>query len=209
MLLRKYIEYGGKFVGEGDWARPQRWECVVAIACYFAVLLTEEFPGRTSMDLRELLGPNFRFGVEQIAFLKAVDWRISISSEQFSDTKQCCVKVAEKVPGEKERLMSWFRIDDAVADREKRAADAAAAAAAAAAKAAKAAEAAKAALAVKPVVPLYNAPNVKKRGYAAIAPADDSLVPRAFVPQFAAAVPQSFMAPAVIPTVPQWMPHTW
>jgi hypothetical protein len=209
-LLRKFTEYGGKFVGEGDWARPQRWECVVAIACYFAVLLTEEFPGRTSMDLRELLGPNFHFGREQVAFLKAVDWRISISTESFREVKECCVNVADKVPGEKDRLMSYFRINDAVADRKKRAAEAAVSTpATAVASATHAAQAAKAALAAHPTVQYSAAPNVKKRSYAAIAPADDSMVPHAYVPQFAAAVPQPFMAPGVIPTVPQWMPHAW
>lgn len=214
-LLRKYVSVGGRFVGEGDWARPQRWECVVAISCYFAVLLTEEFPGRTSMDLRELLGPNFRFGNEQVAFLKLVDWRISISDTVFSEVKECCVNVANNVPGEKARLMEWFRLDVAVADRKKRAAvaDAAAkaasvAAAAAAAKAAKAATAA--ALAVKPGLSYYNAPpNMKKRSFAAIAPANDSMVPVAFVPQFSAQVPQPFVAPGVIPSVPQWLPHGW
>lgn len=109
-LLRKYVAAGGKFVGEGDWARPQRWECVVAISCYFSVLLTEEFPGRTSLDLRELLGPNFRFGIEQLAFLQKVDWRISIDAPTFGEVKDCCVKVANNVPGEKQRLSQWFRI---------------------------------------------------------------------------------------------------
>lgn len=208
-LLRKYVESGGKFVGEGDWARPQRWECVVAVACYFAVLLTEEFPGRTSMDLRELLGPNFRFGREQIAFLKLVNWRISITAEQFREVKECCIGAWDKVPGQKERLLAWFRIDDAIADRKRRAADAASAAAAAAANAANAAKAAKAAMDSAAVT--YKQPiNTKKRAYAAIAPADDSMVPRAIAPQYAAAVRQpQYIPQAVIPAVPQWMPHHW
>ncbi len=109
-LLRKYVAAGGKFVGEGDWARPQRWECVIAISCYFSVLLTEEFPGRTSLDLRELLGPNFRFGVEQLAFLRIVDWRISVDAPTFGEVKECCVKVANNVEGEKQRLSQWFRV---------------------------------------------------------------------------------------------------
>lgn len=204
-LLRKFVQYGGKFVGEGDWARPQRWECVVAIACYFSVLLTEEFPGRTSMDLRELLGPNFHFGREQVEFLKSVDWRISVSTETFKEAKECCINVANEVDGEKELLISWFRVDDAVADRKKRTENATAASAAAAAEAAKAA---KAALAVHTPVQYNPVQNVKKRNYAAIAPAKDSMVPT-YVPQFAAAVPQPFVAPGVIPTVPQWMPRPW
>lgn len=204
-LLRKFVQYGGKFVGEGDWARPQRWECVVAIACYFSVLLTEEFPGRTSMDLRELLGPNFHFGREQVEFLKAVDWRISISTEVFQETKECCVNVANGVAGEKEKLISWFRVDDAVADRKKRAEDAAAASAAAAAAAAEAAKVAKAALAAQTPVQYNPVQSGKKRNYAAIAPAKDSMVPT-YVPQFAAAVPQPFVTSAIIPSVPQqWM----
>lgn len=201
-LLRKYVAAGGKFVGEGDWARPQRWECVVAISCYFAVLLTEEFPGRTSMDLRELLGPNFRFGREQVAFLKRVDWRISVSDAMFGEVKQCCMQVASGFLGAKEALMEWFRVDNAAAEREKRAA-----AMAAAAESAKAAKAA-AALSVKATFAYYDAPlNSKKRSFAAIAPANDSLVPVAYVPQFT--VPQPFVAPAVMRSVSQWLPHGW
>lgn len=108
-LLRKYVAAGGKFLGQGDWARPQRWECVVAISCYFAVLLTEEFPGRTSLDLRELLGPNFRFGKEQLAFLLTVDWRISVDDTAFGQVKDCCIAVAKGVDGEKARLMDMFK----------------------------------------------------------------------------------------------------
>lgn len=107
-LLRKYAQAGGRFIGEGDWARPQRWECVIAIACYLAVLLSEEFPGRTAMDLRELLGTNFRFGIEQIAFLKAVDWRICVTADQIEDVKSECHHVLDGDDTARERMRKWF-----------------------------------------------------------------------------------------------------
>ncbi|GAB0497593.1 hypothetical protein MMPV_008928 [Pyropia vietnamensis] len=103
-LLKKYVQSGKPLVGEGDWARPQRWECVVAIACYLAVLLSEEFPGRTAMDLRELLGPNFRFGSEQMSFLKAVDWKISVAPEDFADARDLMTRTG----GDDDKLLAWF-----------------------------------------------------------------------------------------------------
>lgn len=103
-LLKKYVLSGKPLVGEGDWARPQRWECVVAIACYLAVLLSEEFPGRTAMDLRELLGPNFRFGSEQMSFLKAVDWKISVAPEDFADARDLMARTG----GDDDKLLAWF-----------------------------------------------------------------------------------------------------
>lgn len=71
-LLRRYAHCGGGFVGHRDWICAQRWECVIAIACYLSVLLTEDFPGRTAFDLKELLGSSFHFGTEQVLFLKTV-----------------------------------------------------------------------------------------------------------------------------------------
>lgn len=207
-LLRRFVEYGGKFVGQGDWARPQRWECVVAIACYFAVLLTEEFPGRTSMDLRELLGPNFRFGQEQLAFLDVIKWRITIDAATFKEVKVCCVNVTEKAEGARKTLMSWFKLDNVLKERKVRVENAAKEAADAA-KAAKAAMSAYAAAQVKP-----QDVSSKKRSYASIAPiapnATDSLVPHHFPQHYI--VPQHFVqsVPAnMIPSVPQWLPRGW
>jgi hypothetical protein len=102
-LLRRYVDCDGLFVGESDHLRPQKWEKVIAVACYLSVLLSEEFPGRTATDLRELLGPNFRFGIEQMAFLKQVDWRISISHEFYVETKKA-VMTNDRV-----RLRGWFK----------------------------------------------------------------------------------------------------
>jgi hypothetical protein len=102
-LLRRYVECDGQFVGQADHLRPQKWEKVIAVACYLSVLLSEEFPGRTATDLRELLGPNFRFGAEQIVFLKQVDWRISISHEYFVETKVAVVANDHAL------LMGWFK----------------------------------------------------------------------------------------------------
>lgn len=107
-LLRLYARCGGRFVGQGDWARPQRWECVIAVACYLAVLLTEEFPGRTAIDLKELLGPNFRFGAEQVAFLKTVDWRICIAADDMEDVKSACYRVIDGDPSARDEMRTWF-----------------------------------------------------------------------------------------------------
>lgn len=196
-LLRRYVECGGKFVGQGDWARPQRWECVVAIACYLSVLLSEEFPGRTAMDLRELLGANFRFGVEQVAFLRAVNWRICIATDYFEEVKEACEGILKGNPESREALRGWFKVDQAIADRKVREANAAAASAAALAAAAATAVPMK----TSPVIPTYAAetPVVgKKRGFAAVATADDSVVPRVVVPRYGAYA-------AVVPSaVPQW-----
>lgn len=171
-LLRKYVAAGGKFLGQGDWARPQRWECVVAIACYFAVLLTEEFPGRTSLDLRELLGPNFRFGKEQLAFLLTVDWRISVSDESFGQVKECCINVAKKVDGEKERLMDMFKSPAVVVQVPSPVPQI---------PALSATPVTDTPLAVK--APFYAAPTTgmkRKRADTVVAPSDDSIVPGAY-----------------------------
>lgn len=193
-LLRRYVRRGGKFVGKGDWARPQRWECVVAVACYLAVLLTEEFPGRTAMDLRELLGPNFRFGSEQVTFLKVVDWRISVDEDDFNEVKDAVEGVIVGDEDAKEKMTGWFLVEQAVLDRKRAAAEEAAAAAAAAA----------AAMAAQSPVPTLG----KKRGFAAIAPADDSVVPRVVVPRMEPvhAIPTATYIQSV-PAVPHWAPH--
>ncbi|CAN8063320.1 unnamed protein product [Agarophyton chilense] len=193
-LLRRYVRHGGRFVGQGDWARPQRWECVVAVASYFAVLLSEEFPGRTAMDLRELLGPNFRFGSEQISFLKVLDWRISIEAEDFKEVKEVSQKIFEQDTVAKQTMNDWFQIDKAMAEAKRRVAEEAAAAAAAAA----------AAMAHSPV------PTVsKKRAYAAIVPADDSVVPRVVIPRLNGAHVHAVPAAptAFVPAIPHWVPH--
>lgn len=199
-ILKRYVRRGGRFVGRGDWARPQRWECVVAVACYLAVLLTEEFPGRTAMDLRELLGPNFRFGNEQVNFLKVVDWRVSVDAEDFTLVKNTCEAVLAGDAGARQLIATWFMVDKAVEDRKRLAAEEAAAAAAAAA----------AAVVASPV----STPTMsvgKKRGFASIAPADDSVVPRVVVPRLdgrhvhaptVQTVPTAFVS-----TVPHWAPH--
>uniref|UniRef100_A0A7S1TFI5 Uncharacterized protein n=1 Tax=Compsopogon caeruleus TaxID=31354 RepID=A0A7S1TFI5_9RHOD len=83
-LLRKYLAAGGHLVIPNEVSRPQRWECVIAICCYMAVLLSEEFPSRAASDLKELLGPSFQFGKEQIAFLKVLDWNIEVPPRTFA-----------------------------------------------------------------------------------------------------------------------------
>ncbi|KAI0556663.1 hypothetical protein FGB62_394g06 [Gracilaria domingensis] len=189
-LLRRYVRMGGRFVGRGDWARPQRWECVVAVASYFAVLLSEEFPGRTAMDLRELLGPNFRFGSEQVSFLKVVDWRISIEAEDFKDVKEVSQKIFEEDAAAKQKMNDWFQIDKASAETKHRAAAEAAAAAAA--------------------MVHTPAPTVgKKRSYATIVPADDSVVPRVVIPRLDGAHVHAVPAApaAFVPAISHWVPH--
>lgn len=199
-LLRRYVRAGGKFIGKGDWARPQRWECVVAVACYLAVLLTEEFPGRTAMDLRELLGGNFRFGKEQMAFLTIVDWRISVSGEDFAEVKDVLQGVLQEVDGEKEKVWDWFKIKEAEMEREKKLADHHAAMNAALA-------ASQAAMVQQPVVG-------KKRAFAEIAPTDgEAVVPRMVVPrvdgmQAVYAVPTAAFIPGM-QAVPQWGFKPW
>jgi len=102
-LVRRYLAAGRSLVGENDWARPQRWECVIAISCYLAVLLSEEFPGRTAFDLKELLGANFRFGREQIEFLKAIDWKASIPREEFEAAAEIL-----RGDGNSKKMTAWF-----------------------------------------------------------------------------------------------------
>lgn len=195
-LLRRYVREGGKFVGNGDWARPQRWECVVAVACYMAVLLTEEFPGRTAMDLKELLGPNFKFGREQISFLKVVDWRISITGEVFKEVKEAVEGMMRGEEEARKTINEWFMVDEAVLEMKRRATEEAAAAAAAVA----------AMTAPQQQIPMAAG---KKRGYAAIAPADDSVVPRIVVPRIEAihSIPATFIP--TVPAVPHWAMHPW
>lgn len=114
-LLRRYVDCGGLFVGEGDNLRPHTWERVVAVCCYLAVLLSEEFPGRAASDLRELLGPNFKFGADQISFLKKVDWRISVSHDVYMETKRA---VAKK---DCDTLLGWFKSAKSATLRKNRA----------------------------------------------------------------------------------------
>lgn len=81
---------GDRFIGNGDWTRPQRWEFAIAIACYRSVLLTAQFTGTTACDLHELLGPNFRFGREQISFLKSVNWQVYVAVNYVLEVRGGC-----------------------------------------------------------------------------------------------------------------------
>lgn len=193
--LRRYIAAGGKFVGKGDWARPQRWECVVAVACYLSVLLTEEFPGRTAMDLKELLGANFKFGREQISFLKTVNWEVATHSEQFVEVKKVCEGLVKGDEKAKETARDWFKMDQALDEMKQRAENEASAAAAMAAAQAAALAAQSPTMTMQPIA--------KKRSFATIAPATDSVVPRVVIPRMDIphVVPTTF-----IPAVPHWAP---
>mmetsp|Transcript_11721 Transcript_11721/g.35715 ORF Transcript_11721/g.35715 Transcript_11721/m.35715 type:complete len:357 (-) Transcript_11721:122-1192(-) len=106
-LFRKYIAANGPLVSAYDWARPQKWECVLAIACYMSVLLSEEFVGQTAKELKDLLGPQFRFGTEQTDFLKAVDWRINISDEEYQAARDVFMAAEGSTMGEA-GLFQWF-----------------------------------------------------------------------------------------------------
>lgn len=112
-LLRRYLKKGGRFISPGDWQRPQRWECVVAISCYLSVLLTEEFPGRIALDLKELLGANFSFGNEQLVFLKTVDWGISISTEEVMEVKTMCERAITGDANAQMKMRDWFDAKEA------------------------------------------------------------------------------------------------
>lgn len=107
-LLRRYSKSGGRFIAQGDWARPQRWECVVAIACYLAVLLTEEFPGRTALDLKELLGNGFKFGHEQVEFLTVIDWKINVDPNEVKDIIDVCLLCINGDPNALNDINNWF-----------------------------------------------------------------------------------------------------
>eukprot|EP00871_Galdieria_phlegrea_P006081 jgi/Galph1/960/GphlegSOOS_G5645.1 len=54
VMLKKYIECSGPLRSCLDYKRPQLWESVLAVCAYFAVLLSEEFAGRTRRDLEDL-----------------------------------------------------------------------------------------------------------------------------------------------------------
>ncbi|KAA8499285.1 hypothetical protein FVE85_6870 [Porphyridium purpureum] len=106
-LIRKYLKNGHSMASGVEYSRPQRWECVIGIGCFFAVMLSEEFPGRTGLDLRDLLGGNFNFARDQLRFLKAVDWRINVSAEEFSEAK---AQIAEYEMGKASPsdMMKWL-----------------------------------------------------------------------------------------------------
>eukprot|EP00172_Hildenbrandia_rubra_P003528 Plantae.Rhodophyta-Hildenbrandia_rubra.ctg5779.p1 GENE.Plantae.Rhodophyta-Hildenbrandia_rubra.ctg5779~~Plantae.Rhodophyta-Hildenbrandia_rubra.ctg5779.p1 ORF type:complete len:457 (+),score=94.52 Plantae.Rhodophyta-Hildenbrandia_rubra.ctg5779:403-1773(+) len=99
VLISRYGKGDRGWTGENDWCRPQRWECVVALAAYMAVLLSEEFPGKVAQDLQELLGRNFQFGKEQLAFLLAIDWRVNIGEPEFQQVQNLVGNAAKEIKG--------------------------------------------------------------------------------------------------------------
>jgi len=107
-LLQKYLDCGNSLRSDDQFQRPQKWECVVGISCYFSVMLSEEFAGRTAADLRDLLGGNFKFGREQLSFLKAVDWHINIDSERFASARRLMVEYAQSNGVSNKKVMSWL-----------------------------------------------------------------------------------------------------
>ena len=219
-LLRKYVSAGGKFVGTGDWARPQRWECVVAVACYLAVLLTEEFPGRAAMDLRELLGPNFRFGKEQIDFLKTIDWKITVHPDMFKEVKDTSIDMIEGTKNHLDVTVEWFNTKQSTT-APTTTPSAPTPVATAPIKQAKSV--------AQPVISSQagvgkNVLIGKKRSFASIAPAEESVVPGIVVPGMNAPHVHSVptlrtiptmqtlqtvpaLAPAFMPTLQAWPTH--
>lgn len=106
-LFRKYVSAHGPLVSSMDWARPQKWECVLAVACYLSVLLSEEFAGQTAKELKDLLGPQFRFGAELSEFLKTTDWRINVSAEEFAKARDVFLS-ADGTHSTEALLHNWF-----------------------------------------------------------------------------------------------------
>eukprot|EP00184_Porphyridium_aerugineum_P003555 CAMPEP_0184708492 /NCGR_PEP_ID=MMETSP0313-20130426/37794_1 /TAXON_ID=2792 /ORGANISM="Porphyridium aerugineum, Strain SAG 1380-2" /LENGTH=397 /DNA_ID=CAMNT_0027170085 /DNA_START=949 /DNA_END=2142 /DNA_ORIENTATION=+ len=110
-LVQKFLAAGNTLRSDSDYQRPQRWECIIGIACYFAVMLSEEFPGRTALDLRDLLGGSFSFGKEQIAFLKAVNWRVNVSEEEFNSAKELMADYIQTDAISDSKIMSWLNVN--------------------------------------------------------------------------------------------------
>lgn len=106
-LFRRYVSTNGALISSMDWARPQKWECVLAVACYLSVLLSEEFAGQTAKELKDLLGPQFRFGAEQREFLRTTDWRINISAEEFAAARDVFL-AADGTSSTESRGQNWF-----------------------------------------------------------------------------------------------------
>uniref|UniRef100_A0A7S0BSD5 Uncharacterized protein n=1 Tax=Rhodosorus marinus TaxID=101924 RepID=A0A7S0BSD5_9RHOD len=106
-LFRKYLRANGALVSHDDWARPQKWECVLSISCYFSVLLSEEFAGQTSRELKDLLGPSFNFGKEQTDFLEAVGWKINVAQSEFTAARDAFLNYDGSLAGEN-ALHQWF-----------------------------------------------------------------------------------------------------
>ena len=129
VLISRYGKGKRGWTGEHDWCRPQQWECVVAIAAYLAVLLSEEFPGKVAQDLQELLGRNFRFGREQIAFLLAVDWRVNVGEEEFGEIENLIENAGKEIRNKSgaartegpafKTFVSWFTGRDATSELKK------------------------------------------------------------------------------------------
>uniref|UniRef100_A0A7S0ZBZ9 Uncharacterized protein n=1 Tax=Timspurckia oligopyrenoides TaxID=708627 RepID=A0A7S0ZBZ9_9RHOD len=107
-LVKKYLSAGNSLRSELEFQRPQKWECVFGIGCYFSVLLSEEFAGRTAVDLRDLLGGNFKFGREQVSFLRAVDWRVNVDESEFNDARQLVCDLVQSKGASCESIISWL-----------------------------------------------------------------------------------------------------
>jgi hypothetical protein len=83
-LFRPIDPMTGKLMRACNEPRAQQWEQVLAVAAYTAVFSLEEFPRRTELEIRDLLGGvRWSMRAAQLLVYDALEWRLLILEPEY------------------------------------------------------------------------------------------------------------------------------
>lgn len=91
-LFRPYNPKTGQLMRACEEPRAQRWERVLAVAAHTSVFLTEEFPRRSELELRDLLGSGWSMRNAQLDVYDALDWRLSVDLGEFARARDAVLR---------------------------------------------------------------------------------------------------------------------
>jgi hypothetical protein len=104
--------------------RAQQWEQVLAVAAYTAVFSLEEFPRRTELEIRDLLGGvRWSMRAAQLLVYDALEWRLLVLEAEYVAVRDLVLQAAihgEQSPSQLlADTISVVRLERARADRER------------------------------------------------------------------------------------------
>eukprot|EP00166_Cyanidium_caldarium_P001152 ctg_1555.g545 len=94
-LFRPVNPLTSQLIRACDEPRAQLWEQVLAVTAYTAVFTMEEFPRRTELELRDLLGNgNWSMRDAQVQVYRALDWRLVVCDTEFEQVRDLVLQGA-------------------------------------------------------------------------------------------------------------------
>lgn len=123
-LFRPIDPFTGKLMRACNEPRAQQWEQVLAVAAYTAVFSLEEFPRRTELEIRDLLGGvRWSMKAAQLLVYDALEWRLLVFEPEYIAVRDLVLQAA--INGEQSTsqlltdIITVVRTERIRADRER------------------------------------------------------------------------------------------